>query len=100
MFEQSSLTGRLPGEAPGSWSEFKAAFTTVCWKLAVLVVVGTWIAFWGLVMRLHLLQGAYVSAGVVGLLFVVPAILGISAYLGPLPDPQRVIPTVPLEHQV
>lgn len=45
------------------------------------VVASSWVAFWGLVVRLHLRQGDLASAAVVTLLFVVPALLGFAYYL-------------------
>lgn len=80
-------------EALRDWSDLKATASTVLYTAAILVVAATWVVFWGMVIRLHLLQGEFLSAFVVGLLFVVPALVGLSAYLGPLPDPSRLVPT-------
>lgn len=80
-------------EAPRDWSDLKATASTILYTAAILVVAATWVVFWGMVIRLHLLQGDLLSAVVVGLLFVVPAIVGLSAYFGPLPDPARLVPT-------
>lgn len=93
MSEGTLLSGFRRSEASRDWPDLKAFASTILYKSVVLAVAATWIAFWGLVIRLHLLQGAFVSAVVVGLLFVIPAIVGLSAYLGPLPDSKRLVPT-------
>lgn len=51
-------------------------------RWVILSVVATiWVAFWGLVVRLHLRQGDMASAVVVSLLFVVPALIGYANHL-------------------
>lgn len=91
MFDRSSVTRLDRLEALRSWPDLKAFASTVFRAAAILVVGATWIAFWALVMRLQLNQQEFLSAGVVGLLFVVPAIVGLGAYLGLLPE--RLIPS-------
>ncbi len=92
MSEQTILSGVRLADVGPSWSGLKAAVSTVLLRSAVLVAVATWTVFWGLVMRIHVTQGQLLSAGVVGLLFVLPAIVGLSAYFTPLPDPGRLVP--------
>lgn len=93
MFDRPSLTRLDRLAAPRSWPALKAFASTVFRTAAVLVVGAAWIAFWALVVRIQLIQQEFLSAGVVGLLFIVPAIVGLGAYLGLLPDPQRLIPS-------
>lgn len=51
-------------------------------RLAVVSVAAvTWVIFWGLVARLHVITGEFISALVVGVLFVLPAILGYAYWL-------------------
>lgn len=92
MSEQTLLSGVRRADSPPGWAGLKAAASTAFYNSAVLVLVATWIVFWGLVMRIHIIQGQLLSASVVGLLFVIPAIVGLSAYFGPLPDPGRLVP--------
>lgn len=87
MSDETPLSGVSRPDAPGSVADLKALVSTVFVKAAVLLVAATWIVFWGLVIRIHLLRQELLSAGVVALLFIVPAILGLIAYLDPLPDP-------------
>lgn len=47
------------------------------------VVAITWVAFWRVVVRLHLQQGDIAPAVVVSLLFVLPALIGYAYYLWP-----------------
>lgn len=51
-------------------------------RAAILSIAAVgWITFWGLVARLHVQQGDIVSAAVVSLIFVLPAIGGFVYYL-------------------
>lgn len=50
------------------------------WLILTVAAVG-WVVFWGLVVRLHGQQGDIVSAAVVSVLFVLPAIVGYVQYL-------------------
>lgn len=64
-----------------NWTEFKHYGSRLL-RWAILTVGGiTWVAFWGLVVRLHVQLGDIVSASVVSLLFVLPAIIGYLYYL-------------------
>lgn len=56
--------------------------TKVLIRLFVVVIAGVWVTFWGLVARLQLQQGEFLSAAVVTGLFVLPSIIGIGLYLG------------------
>lgn len=55
--------------------------STIVRLIAVTVLLLGWLAIWGVVLRLHLLMGDFVSAGIVGVTFVVPAIGGFVLYL-------------------
>lgn len=57
------------------------------------VLTTTWIAFWALVARIHLLQGDYPSAGFTVAAFVVPGVGVLAWTLGIRPDLGR--PTLP-----
>lgn len=88
----------VPIDGPdGTWPRLGEAVTAwvsaLLRKLIVVVLVGSWAVFWGLVMRLQVTQQEFLSATVVGLLFIVPALAGLSAYLDPLPNPGRLIPS-------
>lgn len=61
----------------------------------MVAVAATWIAFWGLVVRIQVIQVEYLSAAVTALVFVLPAVVGLAAFLDPLPDPQRLVPATP-----
>ena len=61
----------------------------------VVTIAATWIAFWGLVVRIQVVQAEYLSAAVTGLLFVVPAVVGLVAFLDLLPDPRALVPATP-----
>lgn len=87
MSDGTLLTEVGRPDPPGSVADLKAMVSALLVKAAVLLVAATWIVFWGLVIRIHVLQEQFLSAGVVALLFIVPAIVGLSAYLDPLPDP-------------
>lgn len=50
------------------------------WLILTVAAIG-WVVFWGLVVRLHGQQGDIVSAAVVSVLFVLPAIIGYVSYL-------------------
>lgn len=54
--------------------DFVAAFLR---RIIVTVVVITWLVFWSLVARLHVETGDFISAGVVGALFVFPVLGGL-----------------------
>lgn len=54
--------------------------TFLRWVIVTVVVI-TWLTFWGLVTRLHVEMGDFVSAVVVGVLFVLPALVGFVYYL-------------------
>lgn len=58
----------------------------------VIAVALTWVAFWGIVVRLQFVQDEFLSAAVTGLAFILPAFVGLIAYLDPLPDPRRLVP--------
>lgn len=92
MLERESLDGR-DVEWPTSGREVTAWVTSGLRKLIVVVLVAVWVGFWGLVMRLQVTQGEFVSATVVGVLFVLPALVGLTAYLDRLPGPGRLVPT-------
>jgi hypothetical protein len=69
------------------WSEFKRYGTHILRELGLGVTAITWVTFWGLVVKLHLQQGDFISAAVVGVLFVLPAFVGYAWYLrGNLPN--------------
>lgn len=61
--------------------QVQAYIATFLRRVFVTGVVLTWLAFWGLVTRLHVEMGDFVSAGVVGVLFVLPALVGLVYYL-------------------
>lgn len=58
----------------------------------VIAFALTWMAFWGLVARLQLLQGEFLSAAVTGVALVLPAVVGLAAYLHPRPASARLVP--------
>lgn len=64
-----------------SIDDFREVTLAVLVRLFVVVVGVVWLLFWGLVVRLHVLQGELLSAAVVSGLFLVPAVLGIGYYL-------------------
>lgn len=74
--DDHSIAGGVP-----ELGRIKRSVSTFLW-LAVVTGVGLgWVAFWGLVARLQLRLGDFVSAAVVGLLFVLPAIAGLAYFL-------------------
>lgn len=56
--------------------------STILKRLLVILVFIIWVFLWGLVARLHFRMGDLGSAAVVGLLFVVPAVIGVVHYVG------------------
>lgn len=76
-----------------SWRALKRLAGRAVRSGFVVAVAATWVAFWGLVVRLQFLQGEFLSAAVTGLAFVLPAIVGLVAFIDPLPDPRRLVPS-------
>lgn len=71
----STVRGSLdPGRIPQYVS-------TVAWLVSATVVVFAWLAFWGIVVRLHVQMGDFLPAGLVVGFFVIPAIVGFGLYL-------------------
>lgn len=84
------MTDHSSTDASG-WRAVKRRAAALLRTAIVLAVAATWIAFWGIVVRIQLLQLQYLSAAFTVLLFVLPAAVGVFAYLDPLPDPGRAI---------
>lgn len=61
--------------------ELKRIGSRVLRGVILIIAAIVWIAFWGLVTRLHVQQDDIVSAFVVSILFVLPAIVGSVYYL-------------------
>lgn len=50
-------------------------------RLFVLLAFFSWIVFWRLIARFRFKNSDFASAGIVGLLFVLPAVIGIAYYV-------------------
>lgn len=70
-----SIVGGIP-----NITQVRDYITTFLRRVLVTVVGITWLIFWGLVTRLHVETGDFVSAGVVGVLFGLPALGGLVYY--------------------
>lgn len=92
MLEREPL-GSLDVDWTASGREVTARAMAGLRKLVVVALVAGWVTFWGLVMRVQVTQQEFVSATVVGVLFVLPAVVGLTGYLYRLPDPRRLVPT-------
>lgn len=62
-------------------TQLKRYGSTVVRSLVLTAAAGIWVVFWALIVRLHISMGDFVSAGFVGAMFVVPAVLAYAYYL-------------------
>lgn len=74
--DKVSTVGELP-----NLPELKRVGSRVLRGVILSIAAVVWIAFWGLIARLHIQHGDIVSAVVVSLIFVLPAIGGFLYYL-------------------
>lgn len=64
-----------------SLGDIREVTIAVIVRLFVIGVVGVWMLFWGLVVRIQVQQGELLSAAVVTGFFVVTAVIGLGYYL-------------------
>lgn len=73
--------GVLSGGEHRSLEEVRADLAAVLVRVAAVGTAVGWMAFWGIVARLHLTMGDYLSAGFTAVAFVLTAMVGLGYYL-------------------
>lgn len=85
------MTSAFPETVPESWlvrlDWLRARIGSALRTIVLLAAAGTWVTFWPLVIRLHVTAGAFLSAAIVGGLFVLPVLAALGYTLrGQLPS--------------
>lgn len=73
--------GFLSGGEHGRPDVVPSDLSAVLVRVAVVVTAVGWVVFWGIVARLHLTMGDYLSAGFTAVAFILTAMVGLGYYL-------------------